>query len=68
MEMNPLEWVAVVLVVIRGLNWGLYGVFGTDLVNIITGSFAPLDTIVYALIAVSAIYLVWFALLKNINK
>ncbi len=65
MKMNPLDWIAVVLVVIGGLNWGLYGLFNMDLVNVIVGSFPPLNTIVYVLVALSALYLLYFALMKK---
>ncbi len=68
MEMNPVEWVAVILVVVGGLNWGLYGLLGMDIINVLLGVFPPLDTIAYVLVALSAVYLVWFALLKNISK
>jgi len=63
--MNPLDWIAVVLVVIGGLNWGLYGLLNMDLVNVIVGGFPPLNTIVYVLVALSALYLLYFALMKK---
>ena len=65
MKMNPLDWIAVVLVVIGGLNWGLYGLLNMDLVNVIVGGFPPLNTIVYVLVALSALYLLYFALMKK---
>ena len=53
---DPLGRIAHVLLVIGGLNWGLVGLLDTNLVSIIAGATAGVvGTLVYALIAVSAI-------------
>jgi uncharacterized membrane protein YuzA (DUF378 family) len=36
---KTVEWIAMVLVIIGGLNWGLVGLAGIDLVAIIFGSY-----------------------------
>ena len=63
MEKNALDWLALVLVVVGGLNWGLYA-FGYNLVEMLFGGFPPLDTIVYVLVALSAVYMIYFATKK----
>jgi uncharacterized membrane protein YuzA (DUF378 family) len=55
-SMTPLEWVAIVLMVIGGLNWGLVGLFGVDLVAAIFGNMSVLSRVVYILVALAAIY------------
>jgi uncharacterized membrane protein YuzA (DUF378 family) len=55
-KLNALDWVAVVLLVVGGLNWGLVGLFGFDLVAAIFGDMSVLSRIVYALVGLSAIY------------
>ncbi|MFH1710799.1 MAG: DUF378 domain-containing protein, partial [Nanoarchaeota archaeon] len=40
MAKTVLDWIALVLVIIGGLNWGLVGAGGWDLVQIIFGSVA----------------------------
>ncbi len=55
--MEIIDKVAMVLVIIGGLNWGLYA-FGYNLVDLLVGAFPPVDMIVYVLVALSAIYLI----------
>lgn len=56
-KMNALDWVAWVLVVIGGLNWGLVGFFDFNLVSAIFGETSSLTKVVYALVGLSALYL-----------
>lgn len=56
-SLNALDWIALLLVVVGGLNWGLVGLFGFDLVAAIFGDMSLLSKIVYILVALSAIYL-----------
>jgi len=56
MKLNTLDIIALVLVIIGGLNWGL-AVFDYNLVAAIFGSIPWLLTTVYALVGLSAIYL-----------
>jgi uncharacterized protein len=55
--MEIVDKVAMLLVIIGGLNWGLYA-FGYNLVDMLVGAFPPVDMIVYVLVALSAIYLI----------
>lgn len=52
-----LDRIALLLLIIGGINWGLIGIFQFDLVAFIFGGQAAiLARIVYALVAVSAIW------------
>lgn len=53
--MKLLDIIALVLLVVGGLNWGLVA-FGTNLVEAIFGSIPWLVSAVYLLVALSAIY------------
>jgi uncharacterized membrane protein YuzA (DUF378 family) len=53
--MKKLDILAAVLLVIGGLNWGLYGLFQTDLVNAAFGGTA-LATVIYALVGLAAVW------------
>jgi uncharacterized membrane protein YuzA (DUF378 family) len=53
--MKNLDVVAAVLLVIGGLNWGLYGLFQTDLVNTLFGG-SFLATLVYVLVGLAAVW------------
>lgn len=57
-KLNTLDWVALVLVIVGGLNWGLVGALNFNLVGAIFGDMTTLSRIVYVLVGVGAIYLV----------
>ncbi len=56
-KLNAFDWVALVLVIVGGLNWGLVGIFDFNLVTTIFGDMSTLSRIVYALVGLSAVYL-----------
>lgn len=55
--MKAVNWIAVVLLVVGGLNWGLVGLFNFDLVAYLFGSVPMLSKAVYILVGLSALYL-----------
>lgn len=56
-RLNALDWIALALLVIGGINWGLVGLFQFDLVaNIFGGQDALLSRIVYVLVGLSAVF------------
>ena len=59
-EKNALDWIALVLVIVGGLNWGLVGLFQFDLVELILGAIPILQRIVYVLVGISAAYTIYF--------
>lgn len=58
--MKTLNSIALILLIIGGLNWGLVGLFNVDLVAAIfggtVGSRSALSNIVYILVGIAAIY------------
>ncbi len=53
--MEILKKVALVLVIIGGLNWGLVGLFDFDLVANLLGDMTLLSRVVYGLVGLSAV-------------
>jgi uncharacterized protein len=58
-----LHMIAFVLVVIGGLNWGIYGLFGVDIVEALFGGIIVNNTpivssIIYSLVGIATVYLV----------
>ncbi len=52
-----IDKIALLLVIVGGINWGLVGIFQFDLVAFLFGgSAAILSRIVYVIIAISAIW------------
>lgn len=54
--MKMLHMVAFVLLVVGGLNWGLYGLFNYNLVESLLGAGSGLTMLVYVLVGVSAVW------------
>ena len=63
-EMNVVDWIAFVLLVIGGLNWGLFGLFKLDLIDSIIGAGLIAD-IIYVIVGVSALYMLGSVILKK---
>ncbi|MFW5804476.1 MAG: DUF378 domain-containing protein [bacterium] len=56
-KLNTLDWIALVLVVVGALNWGLVGLFQLDLVaTLFNGQTSVISRIVYTLVGLSAVY------------
>jgi len=54
--MKNLNLISQVLIIVGGLNWGLVGAFGFDLVAAIFGEMTAVSRLVYILVGVSAVY------------
>jgi uncharacterized membrane protein YuzA (DUF378 family) len=60
MKLTVIDWIALILVIVGGLNWGLVGIFGFDLVAAIFGAMTIISRIVYILVGISAVYMIFF--------
>ena len=58
-KLTILDWVALVLVIIGAVNWGLVGLFNFDLVAGIFGSMTWLSKIIYDLVGLAGLYLIF---------
>lgn len=54
--MRIVNQLTLVLLIVGGLNWGLIGLFGFDLVAAIFGEMSALSRIVYTLVGASALW------------
>lgn len=59
-------WLTLILVIVGAINWGLVGFFNFDLVGAIFGDMSALSRIIYAVVGVSALYLLFIT--PEINK
>lgn len=55
-RMSALDWVAMVLMIVGGINWGLVGLFDFNLVASLFGEQSLLSRLIYALVGLSALY------------
>jgi uncharacterized membrane protein YuzA (DUF378 family) len=54
--MKNMELLAIVLLVIGGINWGLVGAFNYNLVTSLLGDGSTMTRAVYALVGLCALY------------
>jgi len=59
MRLSGIDWIAIILVIIGGLNWGLVGIFDFNLVSAIFGDMSSLSRVIYALVGLSALVLIY---------
>ena len=57
--MRTISIIAMILVIIGGLNWGLVGFFNYDLVAGIFGEMSAISRVIYSLVGLSALYLIF---------
>ena len=56
-KLNVVDLIALVLVIVGGLNWALVGIFKFNLVTWIFGDMSVVSRIVYILVGVAAVYM-----------
>ncbi len=60
------DWIAMVLVIIGGLNWGAIGISGFDMIAAVFGDMTIASRFIYVLIGIAAVYLA--AILVNLVR
>lgn len=58
--MKALDAIALLLVIIGAINWGLIGFFQFDLVASLFGDMSGLSRIIYALVGIAGLYAISF--------
>ena len=74
-KLTILDWVALVLVIIGAIYWGLIGLFNFDLVAVLFGKMSFMSRAIYDLVGLAGLYLIfmlgmssdrkWFACLQQ---
>lgn len=55
-KMKTIDTIALVLVIIGAINWGLIGLFKFNLVDTIFGTMSALSRIIYTLVGISGLW------------
>lgn len=58
--MKTLRYIALILVIIGAINWGLIGFFKFNLVDSIFGDMSGLSRVIYALVGIAGLYALTF--------
>ncbi len=61
-NLSILDWIALILVLVGGLNWGLVGFFKFDLVAAILGNMTLLSRVIYAVVGLATLYVAVIAI------
>ena len=54
--MKTLDYIALILVAIGAINWGLIGFFSFDLIRMIFGDMTMVSRVIYALVGIAGLY------------
>ena len=54
--MKVIDTIALVLIIIGAINWGLVGVFNFNLVDAIFGAMSVISRIIYILVGISGLW------------
>ena len=54
--MKIVDKIALVLIIIGAINWGLVGIFNFNLVDAIFGTMSVISRIIYALVGISGLW------------
>ncbi len=54
--MKVIDTIALVLIIIGAINWGLIGIFNFNLVDAIFGTMSVLSRIIYILVGISGLW------------
>jgi len=60
MKHSAMDWLALILVIVGGVNWGLVGFFDFNLVDAIFGM-GTIARIIYALVGLSALWMIYYS-------
>lgn len=65
--MRGFDVAAAVLLVIGGLNWGMVGFFGQDIVSSLFGSMSAVSRLIFGLVGMAALYevVMWRAIQRR---
>lgn len=65
--MKVLDTIALILVIIGGINWGLIGFFQFNLVGSLFGPFSILTRVIYALVGIASLYSISFFMKDKVS-
>lgn len=63
--MKVIDTIALVLVIIGAINWGLIGIFEFNLVDTIFGAMSVISRIIYILVGISGLWAIRLLFVKD---
>lgn len=59
--MSAVDYIAMALLIIGGLNWGMVGLFNIDVVSTIFGAESALSRVIFVLVGIAALYSIYLS-------
>jgi uncharacterized membrane protein YuzA (DUF378 family) len=59
--MSAIDYIAMALLIIGGLNWAMVGLFDVDVVASLFGPGSPASRLIYVLVGIAALYSIYTA-------
>ena len=66
--MRVVSIVALILLIIGGLNWAMVGLFDVDVVASLFGAGSPASRLVYVIVGIAALWSIWTAARMGRNR
>jgi uncharacterized membrane protein YuzA (DUF378 family) len=66
--LNAVDWLAMVLLIIGGINWGLIGLMNYDLVSALFGETTQASRIVYLIVGLAGLYAIYMTIKLASNR
>ena len=60
MTKSAIDWIALILVIVGAINWGLVGILDFNIVDKIFGIGSTIATIIYILVGLSGIWMIYY--------
>lgn len=64
-KLNAVDWIALILVIVGALNWGIRGIAEKDLIMGIIGFSWTISRIIYIVVGVAGLWTLIFTLPKS---
>lgn len=58
--MKAIDTIALILVIVGAINWGLIGLFNFNLVSMLFGNMSALSRIIYTLVGIAGLWSIRF--------
>jgi len=65
---DVIKWIAWIIVVIGGLNWGLVGLFNYDIIAMMFGAGSLAANITYDIVGLAAVVLIIYKIMRMGKK
>lgn len=65
MRFSTLDWIFLILIVIGGINWGLVGLLGFDVIAALFGNMSGAARTIYAIVGIASLYLIIESITKR---